>query len=56
MDGYYGMTFMTTQDATVDAAVVNYIKQVYSGEATEAVVDPDAVDASFQLELDIDTK
>ena len=56
MDGYYGMTFMTTQDATVDAAVVNYIKQVYSGEATEPVVDPDAVDASFQLELDIDTK
>ena len=55
-EGYYGMTFMTTQDATVDAAVVNYIKQVYSGAATEPVVDPDAVDASFQLELDIDTK
>ena len=56
IDGFYGMTFMTTQDATVDAAVVNYIKQVYSGAATEPVVDPDAVDASFQLELDIDTK
>ena len=56
LDGYYGMTFMTTQDATVDAAVVNYIKQVYSGAATEPVVGPDAVDASFQLELDIDTK
>ena len=39
-----------------DTALVAYIKQVYSGEATEPVVDPDAVDASFQLELDIDTK
>jgi len=36
--------------------VRNYLKQKYKGEATVPVVDPDAKDASFFLQLDIDSK
>ena len=36
--------------------VRNYLKQKYKGEATVPVVDPNGVDAVFQLELDIDIK
>ena len=55
INGFYGMTFMTTQDATVDTALVAYIKQVYSGDATEAVTDPNGKDATFFVQLDVDT-
>ena len=37
------------------ADVVQYFKQVYTGAATEAVVDPDGKDATFFVQLDIDT-
>ena len=36
--------------------VRNYLKQKYKGEATVPVVDPDGKDASFFLQLDIDSK
>ena len=36
--------------------VRTYMKQVYSGAATVPVVDPDGVDAFWQIELDIDSK
>ena len=38
------------------ADVKKYLKQIYRGESTVPVVDPNGRDAQFQLELDIDTK
>jgi hypothetical protein len=36
--------------------LMSYLRQKYNNEATVPVVDPDAVDASWFLELDIETK
>ena len=42
-------------DAAADD-VRTYLKQVYSGAATVPVVDPNGVDAKWQIVLSIDTK
>ena len=68
-DALYGRAFSTAQahmnsimgdyihcDLTSGTDVKRYLKQIYRGESTVPVVDPNGRDAQFQLELDIDTK
>ena len=40
----------------METLVRAYFKQRYKGENTVPVVDPDAVDANWQVELNIDIK
>ena len=54
MMSHHGSYVHCTSEAAED--VRNYLKQVYKGEATVPVVDPNGVDAVFQLELNIDIK
>ena len=54
MMSHHGSYVHCTSEAAND--VRNYLKQIYKGEATVPVIDPNGVDAVFQLELDIDIK
>ena len=54
MNSYHGSYVHCTEAAASD--VGNYLRQKYKGEATVPVVDPNGKDASFFLQLDIDTR
>jgi hypothetical protein len=54
LDTRYGTFCHCT--TTAAPTLVSYLRQKYNNEATEPVIDPDGKDASFFLQLDIDTK